>query len=134
MRSIFTWLLLLMLFCSCEKNDTEATPSIDVTGSWELAASRKLPDTTWQTVAIGDSVTYSFDGNGLVTYSTKGWHTKGTYKVIADGSKVKLIISTDSLSQYLEVERTSDSTIRVDDWLKAVNKGYTSKQFVKVNE
>jgi hypothetical protein len=133
MRSIFTWLLLLMLFCSCEKNDTEATPSVDVTGSWELAASMKLPDTTWQAVTAGDSVTYSFDGNGQVSYFANGWHTKGSYKVIADGSKVKLIISTDSLSQYLEVEKTSDSTIRVDDWLKAVNKGYTSKQFIKVN-
>lgn len=133
MRSIFTWLLLLMLFCSCEKNDTEATPSVDVTGSWELAASMKQPDTTWQPVAAGDSVTYSFDGNGVVSYATKGWHTKGSYKVIADGSKVKVIISTDSLSQYLEVERTSDSTIQVDDWLKAVNKGYTSKRFVKVD-
>lgn len=133
MRSIFTWLLLLMLFCSCEKNDTEATPSVDVTGSWELAASMKLPDTTWQAVAAADSATYSFDGNGEVVYSTKAWRTKGSYKVIADGSKVKLIISTDSLSQYLEVEKTSDSTIRVDDWLKAVNKGYTSKRFVKVD-
>ncbi|MBP1653033.1 MAG: hypothetical protein H6Q26_3190 [Bacteroidetes bacterium] len=132
MRSIFTWLLLLTFFCSCEKNDTEATPSIDVTGSWELAASMKQPDTTWQAVAAADSATYSFDANGQVSYSTKSWRTTGTYKVIADGSKVKLIISTDSLSQYLEVEKTSDSTIRVDDWLKAVNKGYTSKRFVRV--
>ena len=134
MRSIFTGLLLLMLlFCSCEKSDTEATPSIDLTGSWELASSMKLPDTTWQDVAPADVVSYTFDGNGSFIYSTKSWHTTGNYKVIADGNKVKLIISTDSLSQYLQVEKTSDSTIRVDDWLKAVTKGYTVKQFVRVN-
>jgi hypothetical protein len=133
MRSIFTWLLLLMFFCSCGKNDTEATPSIDVTGTWSLASNMKLPDTTWQKIAVADSATYSFDGNGQFTYSSRIWQTAGTYKVIADGNKVKLIISTDSLSQYLQIEKTSDSSIRVDDWMKAVNKGYSSKQFIKVN-
>ncbi|SFD24604.1 hypothetical protein SAMN05518672_1011243 [Chitinophaga sp. CF118] len=133
MRSLFTTLLLLLFFCSCEKNDTEATPSIDVTGTWQLAATMPSTDTFWQAISATDSVYYIFGNNGQFAFNASSYHQTGTYKVLADGVGVKLIVTgTDSLSQYLQVEKESDSTIRVDDWLKGITKGYASKLFKKI--
>lgn len=137
MRSLCTTLLLALFFCSCEKNDTEAipTPAIDVTGTWQLAATMPSPDTTWHYVSPKDSAYYVFGGNGEFIFDAKAVHQRGTYKVLAgDANSVKLIITDrDSLSQYLQVEKTSDSTIRMDDWLKGISKGYTSRKFKRIN-
>ncbi|GAA3953802.1 hypothetical protein GO495_30360 [Chitinophaga oryziterrae] len=135
MRSLSTTLLLLFLLCSCEKNDTEATPSIDVTGTWQLSAKMPFPDTTWSAIASTDSASYVFGNNGQFSFDAKAHHVTGVYKVLADGNGVKLIITgTDSLSQYLQVQKSGDSAIRVDDWLKGISqKGYASKMFKKIN-
>jgi hypothetical protein len=127
-------MLLALFFCSCEKNDIEATPSIDVTGTWQLAATMPSPDTTWHSVLAADSAYYAFEGNGQFVFENKVVHLTGTYKVLArDANSVKLIItSTDSLSQYLQVEKDADSVIRVDDWLQGITKGYISRKFKKV--
>ncbi|MVT06633.1 hypothetical protein [Chitinophaga tropicalis] len=135
MRSLLTltsWLL-LMLFCSCEKNDVEATPSIDVTGAWQLSESLTMPDSVWKPVAAADSAYYVFSSNGRFVFDAKTYHLTGTYKVIADGEKVKVIITgQDSIPQYLEVERVNDTSIKIDDWLKGVSKGQMSRKFVQV--
>jgi hypothetical protein len=124
-----------MLFCSCEKNDVEATPSIDVTGSWQLSQQLSLPDTTWRGIGAADSAYYLFGPNGQFVFDAKTYHLTGTYKVIAAGHKVKLIVTgKDSLSQYLQVEKLNDSSIRVDDWLIGVNKEQISRKFVLVNK
>src|SRR3954466_11350514 len=135
MRSLSATLLLALFFCSCEKNDIEATPSIDVTGTWQLAATMPAPDTSWHPVMSGDSSYYIFGGNGQFVFDGKAAHFTGTYKVLAgDANSVKLIITgNDSLSQYLQVEKAGDSLIRVDDWLKGITKGYASRKFKKVN-
>lgn len=135
MRSLLTitgWLL-LMFFCSCEKNDEEAIPSIDVTGAWQLSESLTLPDSTWQPVAASDSAYYVFSSNGRFVFDAKAYHLTGTYKVIADGERVKLIITgQDSLPQYLQVERLNDSSIKINDWLSGLPKGQVSMKFVQV--
>jgi hypothetical protein len=135
MRSLLsTTLLLALLFCSCEKNDTEPVPSIDVKGTWQLAATMPSPDTTWHSILAQDSAYYVF-GNDQFVFDAKTVHLTGTYKVLAgDANSIKIIITgKDSLSQYLQIEKTSDSTIRVDDWLKGITKGYTSRKFKKLN-
>jgi hypothetical protein len=135
MRSLFATLLLLFCLCSCEKNDTEATPSIDVTGTWQLSAKMPYPDTAWRTIAATDSAYYIFNSNGQFAFMAKSLQVTGVYKVLADGNGIKLILTgRDSLSQYLEVKRSGDSAIRVDDWLKGLSqKGYASKMFIKIN-
>jgi len=135
MRSLSAALLLALFLCSCEKNDTEVPPSIDVTGTWQLAATMPAPDTNWHAVSTGDSAYYIFGGNGQFVFDAKAAHLTGTYKVLAgDANSIKLIItSNDSLSQYLLVQKTADSTIQVDDWLKGITKGYISRKFKKVN-
>ncbi|UPK69854.1 hypothetical protein [Chitinophaga filiformis] len=135
MRSLITSLLLLMLFCSCEKNDVEPTPAIDVTGSWQLSQQLSLPDTVWQNIAPGDSAFYIFGANGQFVFDAKRYHFTGTYKVIPSGDKVKLIISgKDSISQYLQVEKLNDSSIRIDDWLIGVTKEQISRKFILINK
>jgi hypothetical protein len=135
MRSLCTTLLLLFLLCSCEKNDSEATPSIDVTGTWQLSAKMPYPDTLWRSISSTDSAYYIFSNNGQFAFNAKSVLVTGVYKVLADGNGVKLILTgRDSLSQYLEVKRSGDSAIRVDDWLKGLSqKGYASKMFIKIN-
>lgn len=133
MRSLCSTLLLALFFCSCEKNDTEATPSIDVTGTWQLSAKMPYPDTTWSAIAATDSTSYIFENNGQFSFDAKSHHITGVYKVLADGNGVKLIITGDSLSQYLQVRKSGDSAIRVDDWLRGISqKGYASKMFIKL--
>ncbi|MBW8685600.1 hypothetical protein [Chitinophaga rhizophila] len=135
MRSLITSLLLLMLFCSCEKNDIEASPSVDITGSWQLSEQLMQPDTAWQRIASKDSAYYLFGSNGQFVFDAKTYHLSGTYKVIAAGNKVNLIITgQDSVAQYLQVERLNDTTIRIDDWLKGVNKEQVSRKFVLINK
>ena len=135
MRSLSAALLLALFLCSCEKNDTEVTPSIDVTGTWQLAATMPAPDTAWYSVAAKDSAYYVFGGNGQFVFDAKDVHLTGTYKVLAgDANAVKLIITgTDSLSQYLQIQKAGDSTIRMDDWLRGITKGYVSRKFKKIN-
>lgn len=134
MRSLSTALLLVLLFCSCEKNDTALTPAIDVTGTWQLAATMPAPDTVWQSVSPKDSAYYVFGSNGQFVFEAKTIHLTGTYKVVpGDANGIKLIVTgTDSLSQYLQVLKAGDSTITVDDWLKGISKGYISRKFKKV--
>ncbi|ACU57671.1 hypothetical protein [Chitinophaga pinensis] len=135
MRSLLTSLLLLMLFCSCEKNDIEATPSIDVTGSWQLSQQLSMPDTAWQTIGPKDSAYYIFGRNGQFVFDAKSYHLSGTYKVIPAGKRVNLIITgQDSVTQYLQVERLTDTSIRVDDWLIGVTKEQISRQFILINK
>jgi hypothetical protein len=136
MRSLLTSLLLLLLFfCSCEKSDVEATPSIDVMGSWQLTQTLSLSDTVWQNIAPADSAYYVFGHNGQFVFDAKDYHLTGNYKVIASGSKVKLIVTgQDSISQYLDVEKMSDSSIRIDDWLQGINKEQISRKFTLINK
>jgi hypothetical protein len=55
--------------------------------------------------------------------------------VIASGDKVKLIVTgRDSISQYLQVEKLNDSSIRIDDWLIGVNKDQISRKFILINK
>lgn len=135
MRSLLTSLLLLMLICSCEKNDVEPTPAVDVTGSWQLSQQLSLPDTAWHGITSADSAYYVFGANGQFVFDAKSYHLSGTYKVIAAGDKVKLIVTgKDSTSQYLQVEKLSDSSIRIDDWLIGVNKEQISRKFILINK
>lgn len=135
MRSLLTSLLLLMLCCGCEKNDVEPAPAVDVTGSWQLSQQLSLPDTTWKGIAPSDSAFYVFGSNGQFVFDTKGYHFTGTYKVIPSGDKVKLVVTgKDSVSQYLQVEKLNDSSIRIDDWLVGVNKEQISRKFILVNK
>lgn len=135
MRSLSTALLLSLFFCSCEKNDIAVTPAIDVTGTWQLAATMPAHDTIWQSVSPKDSAYYIFGSNGQFVFDAKSVHLTGIYKVVpGDANGVKLIVTgVDSLSQYLQVEKAGDSTIRVDDWLKGITKGYISRKFKKIN-
>lgn len=132
MRPLFPVALLLLMFCSCEKNDTAAPPpAIDVTGTWQLTAT--MPDKSWEYVSDKDSALYIFDINGEFKFDAKSTHQRGVYKVLPNGTGIKLIITeNDSLSQYFQIEKASDSTIRIDDWLKGISKG-SSKLFRKVN-
>jgi hypothetical protein len=124
-----------MLFCSCEKNDIEATPSIDVTGSWQLSQQLSQPDTAWQEIGAKDSAYYVFGANGQFVFDAKTYHLSGTYKVIAAGKKVNLIITgKDSVAQYLQVERLNDTSIRIDDWLIGVTKEQVSRKFILINK
>jgi len=133
MRSLLTSLLLLMLFCSCEKNDVEPTPAIDVTGAWQLSQQLSMPDTVWQNIATGDSAYYVFGANGQFVFDAKSYHLTGTYTVIPSGDKVKLIVTgKDSVSQYLQVEKLNDTSIRIDDWLIGVNRQQTSRKFILI--
>lgn len=134
MRSLSATLLLALFFCSCEKNDTALTPAMDVTGTWQLAETMPSPDTVWQSVSLKDSTYYIFGSNGQFVFDAKEVHLTGTYKVVpGDANGVKLIVTgTDSLSQYLQIEKTGDSTIRIDDWLKGITKGYISRKFKRV--
>lgn len=134
MRSLLTSLLLLMLLCSCEKNDIEATPSIDVTGSWQLSQQYSLPDTSWRGISPKDSALYVFGRNGQFVFDAKTYHLTGTYKVVPAGHKVNLIITgQDSVAQYLQVERLTDTSIRINDWLIGVNKEQVSRKFILIN-
>jgi hypothetical protein len=134
MRSLSTALLLALFFCSCEKNDIEAPPAIDVTGTWQLSAKMPYPDTTWTALDAKDSASYVFSNNGRFAFNTQSYHSTGTYKVLPDGNGVKLIISgSDSLNQYLQVQLAGDSAIKVDDWIKGLTqKGYASRLFKKL--
>jgi hypothetical protein len=133
MRPLIATLLFALLFCSCEKNDAALSgdPAINVTGNWKLTSSLTLPDTTWYN-AVADSCTYSFAPDGTFEYTKGSFFSNGTYKVLPDGEKVKLIIiGPDKVYQFLEAERVNDSTIRIDDWLKGVASGYSSRKFVR---
>lgn len=135
MRSLITSLLLLMLICSCEKNDVEPTPAVDVTGSWQLSQQLTLQDTIWHSIAPADSAYYIFGANGQFVFDAKSYHLSGTYKVIASGDKVKLIVTgKDSTSLYLQVEKLSDTSIRIDDWLIGVNKEQISRKFILIHK
>jgi hypothetical protein len=124
-----------MLFCSCEKNDVEPAPAVDVTGSWQLSQQLSLPDTLWHSIAPADSAYYVFGANGQFVFDAKSYHLSGTYKVIASGDKVKIIVTgQDSTSQYLQVEKLSDTSIRIDDWLIGVNKEQISRKFILINK
>jgi len=135
MRSLLASMLLLMLFCSCEKNDIEASPSVDITGSWLLSQQLSLPDTTWQNIKSTDSAYYVFGPNGQFVFDAKQYHLSGTYKVIAAGTKVNLIITgQDSIPIYLRVERLNDTSIRIDDWLIDINKEQISRKFILISK
>lgn len=134
MRPLIACLLLVLILCSCEKTDTEvpAVPAFDVTGDWRLASSMTLPDSAWYGIAPKDSSFYSFMPDGQFTYKSPTFSASGRYKVIPDGDKLQLMIQgPDSLCQYLEVEQTNDSTIKVDDWLRRIVKGYTSRKYIR---
>jgi hypothetical protein len=107
---------------------------MDVTGTWQLAETMPSRDTVWQSVSPKDSTYYVFGSNGRFVFDAKEVHLTGTYKVVpGDANGVKLIVTgTDSLSQYLQVEKDGDSTIRIDDWLKGITKGYISRKFKRV--
>jgi hypothetical protein len=132
-----TALLLLMFFCSCEKSDTSAPeePAIIMTGTWQLAATMPPQDTSWQYVSSRDSAFYSFDTYGHFEYASKTSRQSGTYKVLPSGAGIKLIAteSDNSLSQYFQIEQVSDSTIRIDDWLKGITKASPSQLFKKIH-
>jgi len=128
-------LLLLVFFCSCEKSDTSAPePSVTITGTWQLSATMQPSDTSWEYVSSRDSAFYMFDTYGRYHFISKISRQSGTYKVLPSNSGVRLIVteSDNSLSQYFQIEQTSDSTIRIDDWLKGITKASPSQLFKRI--